>query len=132
MVKKDFTKETFMAKILIIDDSRFARLKLSDNLKTGGFDVVEASNGEEGLKVAESEQPDCIICDLLMPVMDGFGVLRGLKDKGLKIPVLILTSDIQDKTRAKVLELNATDLINKPPKYDEIIAKINDLLRDRK
>lgn len=121
-----------MAKVLIIDDSRFARLKLSDNIKSEGFEIVEAGNGEEGLEVTRKENPDCIICDLLMPVMDGFGFLDKLREENLDIPVLILTSDIQDKTRKAVFEKGAVDLITKPPKYEEVVGKINQVLRERK
>ncbi|MCP5052854.1 MAG: response regulator [bacterium] len=121
-----------MAKILIIDDSRFARLKMSDKLKEGGFEVIEAENGEIGLKVTQRENPDCIICDLLMPVMGGFDFLTNAKQEGIDIPVLILTSDIQEKTRSKAMELGALELINKPPNYGEIISRINKTLRDRK
>lgn len=118
-----------MAKILIIDDSRFARLKLSDNLKEGGFEVVEAGNGEEGLTVTKEQKPDIIICDLLMPVMDGFGFLESVKEEGIDTPVLVLTSDIQDKTRDKAMELGAIGIINKPPKYDQVIEQLNGLLK---
>ena len=120
-----------MAKILIIDDSRFARLKLSENIKEGGFDISEAADGEEGFKRVLEEKPDIIICDLLMPVMDGFGFLDLLKREGLNIPVLILTSDIQNKTREKALEKGAIGLINKPPKYTEVIKQLQEILREQ-
>lgn len=120
-----------MAKILIIDDSKFARLKLVDNIKEGGFDICEAANGEEGLKQVREENPDCIICDLLMPVMDGFGFLDQLKEGGYHIPVLILTSDIQDKTREIALQKGAIGLINKPPKYAEVIQQLHEVLREQ-
>ncbi len=120
-----------MAKILIVDDSRFARLKLSENIKEGGFEISEAADGEEGLKRVREEKPDIIICDLLMPVMDGFGFLEQLKLEGFTIPVLILTSDIQDKTREKALEKGAIGLINKPPKYTEVIEQLHEILRER-
>lgn len=121
-----------MAKVLIIDDSRFARLTLSDNIKKGGFEILEAGDGEEGLEITRKENPDCIICDLLMPVMDGFGFLEKLREENLDVPVLVLTSDIQEKTRKAVFEKGALDFINKPPRYEEVIEKINQVLRERK
>jgi len=121
-----------MPKVLIIDDSRFSRMKLSDNIKSGGFDIIEAGNGEEGINAVRKEKPDAVICDLLMPVMDGFGFLEILREEKHNIPVLILTSDIQDKTRQKTMELGAKGLLNKPPKYEEVIAKLNDLLGEAK
>ncbi len=116
-----------MAKILIIDDSRFTRLKLSTPLKKAGFEIIEAGDGAEGLKLTLEENPDCILCDLLMPVMDGFGFLESVKKENTQTPVLILTSDIQERTRQKALELGAIDLINKPPKYPEVIEKLKNL-----
>jgi CheY-like chemotaxis protein len=121
-----------MAKILIIDDSKYARLKLSRNIEEGGFEIVEAANGVEGLELTRSEKPDCIICDLLMPEMDGIGFLKSIKKEGIPIPVLILTSDIQEKTRERMLELGAVDVLHKPPKYDDVIEKLQVLIRERK
>lgn len=121
--------EVSMAKVLIIDDSRFARLKLGDNIKAAGFDIIEAGNGEEGLLITQQQRPDIIICDLLMPELDGFGFLEKLKAEGINVPVMILTSDIQDKTRNRALELGARDLINKPPRYEEVVEKLNKILR---
>lgn len=116
-----------MAKVLIIDDSRFARLRLSTPIKEAGFDVFEAANGIEGLELTRRHRPDCIICDLLMPEMDGYGFLEHIKEEGLSTPVLILTSDIQEKTRNKIMDLGAKDLITKPPKYDEVIETLRSL-----
>ncbi len=116
-----------MPKILIIDDSRFARLQLSNNLKAAGFEVVEAANGQEGLDAIEAESPTAIICDLLMPVMDGLQFLQAVREQGIEIPVLVITSDIQAKTHERVMELGAVGLINKPPKYAEVIGKLQTL-----
>jgi CheY-like chemotaxis protein len=118
-----------MAKVLIIDDSRFARLKLSKPIAEAGYEVLEAGNGLEGLDLTRQEKPDCIICDLLMPVMDGYAFLENIKKEGITIPVLVLTSDIQEKTRKKTFDLGAVDLINKPPKYDEVIEKLKSVIR---
>ncbi|MCP4150748.1 MAG: response regulator, partial [bacterium] len=79
-----------MPKVLIIDDSRFARLKLSRNIEEAGFEIVEAGDGAEGLELTRKEAPDCIICDLLMPEMDGFQFLEVLKAENIQIPVFIL------------------------------------------
>lgn len=118
-----------MPKVLIIDDSRFARLKLAKPIAEAGFEVLEAGNGLEGLDLTRKEKPDCILCDLLMPVMDGYAFLENIKKDGITIPVLVLTSDIQDKTRKKALELGAADLINKPPKYSDVIEKLKSVIR---
>ena len=78
----------------------------------------------------ENQNLDIVLCDLLMPVMDGFGFLSALKEMNKPVPVLILTSDIQERTRRKALESGALDLLHKPPKYDEVIQKIHDILKE--
>lgn len=103
-----------MARILIIDDSKFQRKCLSRMLGAMGHEVTEAENGAIGLQVHEAVKPDIIISDLLMPVLDGIGLLRGLKEKGATTPVVVVTADIQECTREECLQLGAKALLNKP------------------
>ena len=65
-----------MGTILLIDDSKLSRLKTSKYIRNAGYDVIEAENGQVGLELAIREHPDCIVCDILMPVMDGFEFTR--------------------------------------------------------
>lgn len=118
-----------MAKVLIIDDSRFARLKLAKPIKEAGFEVVEAANGVEGLEKTKTEKPDVVLCDLLMPEMDGMGYLKHVKEMAVDVPVLIVTSDIQERTRKAAMDLGAFDVLNKPPKTPEVLEKIYSLTR---
>jgi len=120
-----------MPKILIIDDSKFARLKLSRYLKKGGYEVIEAENGKIGLKKALYENPDCIICDILMPVMNGFEFVEKFKSTGLDIPVFNMTTDIQNSTKERILKLGSSAVFEKPPKDELLLKAIKSALNDR-
>lgn len=117
-----------MAKILVVDDSLFARLNICNILKTAGHTTFEAGNGIEGLQKAAEHHPDCIVSDLLMPELDGVGFLTALQEKQNKIPVLVLTADIQEAKRLQCLRLGAAGFINKPPQKAEIIALVSQIL----
>ncbi len=114
-----------MAKILVIDDSSFARFRLIQLLKPDGHEFLGAENGAIGFEVAASKKPDCILCDLLMPEVTGFEFLKNMKDKGIDIPVVIITADIQETTKEKALQLGAAAVLNKPPKLSEIRELLN-------
>ena len=81
-------------KVCLVEDDDDIREIYSTKLKIGGYEVLEAVNGEEGLKVIREKKPDIILLDLMMPVLDGYGVLKELaKDKEIsEIPVIVLTN----------------------------------------
>lgn len=117
-----------MKKVLIVDDSLITRKMTTKDLKAAGFEVLTAENGAVGLEVIESEAPDCVILDLLMPVMTGFQVLEALRDRGSSVPVIVASADIQDTTRQQVIELGARNLLNKPVKASRLIPAIQAVL----
>ncbi|OPX67330.1 MAG: response regulator of RpoS [Methanoregulaceae archaeon PtaB.Bin009] len=121
-----------MPKVLIIDDSGFQRKIITSILEAEGNMVLTAENGRTGFDIAVKESPDLIICDLLMPELDGYGLLRLVRDHKLAIPVLILTSDIQNTTRTECLTLGALDVLNKPVKKETLVPIIKDALRSAK
>ncbi|HNQ30257.1 MAG TPA: response regulator [Methanolinea sp.] len=121
-----------MPKVLIIDDSGFQRKIITSILEAEGNMVLTAENGRTGFDIAVKESPDLIICDLLMPELDGYGLLRLVRDHKLAIPVLILTSDIQNTTRTECLALGALDVLNKPVKKETLVPIIKDALRSAK
>ena len=121
-----------MPKVLIIDDSGFQRKIITSILEAEGNTVLTAENGRAGFDIAVKESPDLIICDLLMPELDGYGLLRLVRDHNLAIPVLILTSDIQNTTRSECLALGALDVLNKPVKKETLVPVIKDALRSAK
>jgi len=103
-----------MPTVLIIEDSNFQRSILSKFIEGEGYQIYEATNGKTGLQLIEEHQPDLIFCDLVMPELDGFEVLRVLKEKKSTIPIVVLTSDIQKPVREQCLELGVMEFINKP------------------
>ena len=109
-----------MALILIVDDAAFTRRMIRKVLVAQGHEVLEATNGQEGLEMATSHAPDCILTDLLMPVIDGFGLLEALRDRQSKTPVIVISADIQEGVRQRCLELGAAGFVNKPPKEEEL------------
>ncbi len=116
-----------MATILIIEDSRFTRSSIAKVLKNNQHEVLEAENGAIGLDMAIQHKPDFIITDLLMPEMDGFELLENLRTKGIAIPVIVMSADIQETTRRRVLELGAKTLLHKPFQGPTLLAVLSGL-----
>ena len=116
-------------KILIIDDSGFQRKLISDILKEEGYIVITSADGNSGFATALEESPDLILCDLLMPELDGYDFLKKIRDHGLEIPIMVLTSDIQNTTRQYCLDLGAITVLNKPVKNTILIPAIKNALQ---
>ena len=121
-----------MGKILIVEDSWVTRRIIVGILKADGHELLEAGGGKEGLEMAEKHMPDCILLDLLMPEMDGFDVLEALGEKDLKIPVIVLTANIQKTAREKCLQLGAFAFTNKPTEEDELRSLVHKAIDSKK
>ena len=117
-----------MRKILVVDDSLFARMNICDMLQEAGYETLQAQNGREGLEKVLSEKPDCVLSDLLMPEMDGIGFLTSLRAMEITTPVIVLSADIQDTKRKQCLELGTAGFISKPPRKIEILEMIGKVL----
>lgn len=113
-----------MARILIIDDSSFQRGIIRKTLAQAGYETVEAKNGRDGLQQVLDAGPDLILLDLVMPEMDGFAVLTELQNQQNRIPVVVLTADIQEITREQCLALGAAGFLNKPVKTEDLITVV--------
>lgn len=111
-----------MALILVVEDAWLTRRVICKALQTEGYEILEASNGREGLEIARAQSPECIIVDLLMPELDGLGVLKALQEEELQIPTIVLTADFQESTRQDCLELGAMTVLNKPPNSAQLRA----------
>ena len=115
-------------KILVADDSVSSRMAISGILEENGYEVIEAGNGKEALEAVEKQSPDCIVLDLLMPVMDGIEALTVIRGKGNNVPVIVLTADIQDTTRDIVEDLGVSRFINKPLRdLNTIVAAVDNI-----
>ncbi|MEE9543303.1 MAG: response regulator [Thermodesulfobacteriota bacterium] len=120
-------------KILIVDDDEQSRLLLSVRMETDGYDTDSAADGVEALEVLEGPLPDLILLDLIMPRMNGFQLLKELKEKERTryIPVLMITAMVNTDDKIKGLELGAEDFISKPYNMFEVSARIKSFLRTR-
>ena len=113
-------------KILVVDDETELLKAISILLKTSGYEVVTAQDGQEGLEKAKSLSPDLIVLDILMPKMDGYEVCRLLKfdEKYKSIPIIMLTAKVQDIDKAMGKKVGADDYIAKPFETQDLIDKI--------
>jgi DNA-binding response OmpR family regulator len=113
-------------KILIIDDEMDLVLIAKQRLEASGYNVVWASNGDEGLKLAAKEKPDLILLDILMPKKDGFETLQRLKSDMLTwgIPVIMLSVKTESETLFKAQELGAVDYFIKTEDWKGLIKYI--------
>ncbi len=113
--------------ILIVDDSRLARKFLKDALPDDiEFAISEACNGKEALEFIRNNQVDIMFLDLTMPEMDGFQLLKALKEDGFSTYIVIVSADIQPKARERVIELGANLFVGKPINADKIKSVIKD------
>lgn len=120
-------------KLLVIDDSPTLRKLLRFYLKKRGYAVHEAQNGKIGLEVMAGETFDLIILDMNMPVMNGLAVLETLKKKdGFSVPILILSADKEEESKAAGIAFGASYYMTKPFKPEEVIARIEDIFSERK
>jgi CheY-like chemotaxis protein len=117
-----------MAKVLVIEDSMLSRGFIRKFLAEDNHEIVEAVDGRQGLEALNTEKPDLVILDLLMPIMDGFAVLETMKKLKIDIPVVVMTADIQTHVKERCLLLGAKAVLNKPPKKDAFIAQIAEIL----
>ena len=114
--------------ILVVDDDRACATWSRRTLEQEGLRVVTAGNGQEALHVARQEQPDLIILDLMMPVMDGYAFMRA-QAKERDIPVILLTAKVDESDKVLGLELGADDYVTKPFSLRELLARVRAVLR---
>ena len=122
-----------MKKLLVIEDNQEVRENLEEILSLSNYDVITAENGLIGVEKALKEIPDLIICDVMMPELDGFGVLHilGKKPATSDIPFIFLTAKTEKEDFRKGMNLGADDYITKPFSIEELILKINVFLKRR-
>ncbi len=117
------------AKILVIDDETQIRRMLRIALKSEGYDISEAENGEQGLSSILRLQPDLVVLDLGLPDMDGQTLLRELRSWST-VPVIVLSVRNSDKEKVQLLDAGAQDYVTKPFSIEEFLARVRANLRD--
>lgn len=119
-----------MKKVLFIEDDTVVRENTAELLELNDYEVVTASNGRAGVEMAKKEMPDIIVCDIMMPEMDGYGVLQSLaenEDTNL-IPFIFLSAKTEHKDIRRGMELGADDYLTKPFEEEELISAIESRL----
>lgn len=119
-------KKTY--KVLIVDDSMLTRRLIKEIISPLNFEIDFAVNGQTALEKLENQNYDLLLLDLLMPDITGIEVLEELQKKGKKLPVIVVSADIQETTRKKCLELGAIDVVGKPPKQEVLLDLIKKTL----
>jgi len=120
-----------MPKVLLVEDNEMNRDMLSRRLERKGFDVVFALDGQAAVDLADSENPDLILMDMSLPIMDGWEATRQIKskDKLSDIPIIALTAHAMSGDREKALEAGCEEYDTKPVDFPRLIEKINVLLK---
>lgn len=118
-----------MNRVLIVEDNHSLAFGLRNNLEIEGYEVQVADDGPSGLAAARKLQPDLIVLDLMIPGMDGYRVLRQLREDGLTMPVLILTAKGEEADKVLGFRLGADDYVTKPFGVLELLARVQALLR---
>jgi len=115
-----------MKTVLLIEDDTVLRENTAELLELSNYEVITAANGQIGLEVARNQTPDIIICDIMMPILDGYGVLEGLSkhDNTKFIPFIFLSAKTERGDVRKGMNLGADDYITKPFSEDEILSAI--------
>lgn len=124
MVEENYYKKT----ILVVDDEKMIRNLLNVNLTKEGYNVIEATDGVEGVEMAIEKNPDLILLDVMLPKLDGLSVCKKIKSR-MNVPILMVTAKDNEVDKILGLELGADDYVTKPFSIRELIARIKANLR---
>jgi len=118
-----------LSRILLIEDNSDLAFGLRNNLEIEGYEVETVADGMTGLKAFATVNPDLVILDLMLPELDGFRVLRSLRQNGHTTPVLLLTAKGEEADKVRGLRMGADDYVTKPFGLLELLARVEALLR---
>jgi DNA-binding response OmpR family regulator len=118
-----------MQKILVIEDEKEMASGLKDILEFEGYEVAIAETGKEGLQAIGRKTPDCIILDLMLPDIGGYAICEQIRQKKLKVPILMLTAKAQEYDKIRGFKVGADDYLTKPFGIGELSARVMALLR---
>jgi two-component system response regulator MprA len=116
---------------MVIDDDEKITSMLRRGLAFEGYSVITAANGSDGLKQMLTAEPHLLILDVMMPHIDGWEVVRRVRESGSEVPILMLTAKDEISDRVKGLDLGADDYLVKPFALEELLARVRVLLRRR-
>jgi two-component system OmpR family response regulator len=115
--------------LLIVDDEENLRSMLAAALRHHGFEITAAANGRDALTAVENARPDLLVLDVMMPELDGFEVCRRLRAEGNRTPIVFLTARDETDDKVRGLTLGGDDYLQKPFSLDELVARVEAVLR---
>lgn len=116
-------------KILIVEDDKFLQGLAANKLEDAGYDAVSASDGQEAITALDENQFTGVLLDLLLPDISGFDVLKNIRERSKKIPVIVFSNLSDDKDIKKAMDLGANDyMIKSNFTLDELVDKIKDIM----
>ena len=118
-------------RILVVEDDLSILTGLSMNLKFDGYDVLQAQDGRTGLERALDDRPDLIVLDVMLPHLNGYEVIKQLRERGNRVPVVVLSAKGTESDKILGLDLGADDYVVKPFGLQELLARIKAVLRRR-
>lgn len=126
------TDKQLMTRVLIIEDEEILRESILNILETNGFSTIEAGDGQNGVRLAKEQMPDLILCDIRMPELDGYEVLKALRQDPLtaSIPLLFLTAENIQNVRDQGEALGVNGYLTKPFSTAQLLQAISQGLRD--
>ena len=116
--------------ILLVDDSEVSNFLMQSILEEKGYTTLTVSNGKAALEILKKKHPDLIILDIMMPEMNGFGVLESVKkyEETAMIPVIILTARNNLRDQEKAISMGAADYVIKPIDIDDVLSRVGRIL----
>jgi serine phosphatase RsbU (regulator of sigma subunit) len=118
-----------MNRIVVIEDDPAILRGLADNLRAESYDVLTASDGEDGYRMVREKQPDLVILDLMLPRLNGYDVCRQIRRHGIATPILMLTAQSQESNRIQGFDAGADDYVTKPFSIRELLGRVRAILR---
>ena len=117
------------SRILIVEDEPALLRGLADTFTARGCEVLTAADGEAGLRLALSSQPDLVLLDIMLPKVNGYEICRAMREQAMDTPVIMLTAKGQEEDVVLGLNLGADDYVSKPFRRQELVARVNAFLR---
>ena len=115
--------------VLVVEDEPKLRSMLADNLEFEGYQVTAVASGEEGLAASAHQAFALVILDVMLPGISGFEVCRSLRERGTRVPIILLTARTHERDRVKGLDLGADDYVSKPFSVRELLARVRAQVR---
>lgn len=122
---------TTPVRVLVVDDEPPIRRFLRTSLSAQGYHVLEAENGGAALTMFDRNPPGVLVLDLGLPDIDGVEVIRRIRDNGSTVPIIVLSSRVDERGKVQALDLGADDYVTKPFGTDELLARLRAALRHR-